>query len=165
MKFSRLILQSLVLSIVLLGFPALLAFGADPATGPVIVNPAEIKWQDAPPSLPKGAKIAVLHGDPGKSGPYVMRLKMPAGYKIPPHWHTQDENLTVLTGTFNLGYGDQPTAAAAHALKAGGFHYLPGKSHHYAFTKVPAVVQVHGEGPFDINYVKPEDEPGKGAGK
>ena len=62
----------------------------------VSINPKEMKWTDAPPDLPKGAKIAVLHGDPFKTGPFVMRLKAPSGYKIPLHWHAQDENLTVM---------------------------------------------------------------------
>src|SRR6185437_16643754 len=66
------------------------------------VSPKDIKWGDAPPSLPKGAKIAVLRGDPGQSGPFVIRIEVPAGYKVPPHWHSQDEALTVISGTFYL---------------------------------------------------------------
>jgi len=134
------------------------AQAADEAT---MTNPGAIKWSDAPPNLPKGAKIAVLHGDPGKAGPYVMRLKAPAGYKIAPHWHSQTENLTVLSGALYLGMGEKADPAAAHALKAGAFHYLPGKTPHFAFTKVPTVVQVHGEGPFDLTYVNAADNPEK----
>ena len=130
-----------------------------------LVNSAEIKWSDAPPTLPKGAKIAVLQGDPGKSGPFVVRLMVPGNYKIAPHWHSQAESLTVISGLVFLGGGDTPDRGKAHALRTGGFHYLPAKAHHYAFTKMPTVIQIHGEGPFDIMYVNPADDPQKAAKK
>lgn len=129
----------------------------------VMVNPDGIKWGPSPPFLPKGAKFAVLYGDPSKAGPFCIRLMTPAGYKIPPHWHSQAEALTVISGTFHLGMGDKIDAGAAHALKAGGFHYLPPKEHHFAFSKSAAVVQVNGEGPFDITYINPADDPQKSA--
>lgn len=135
------------------------ALGADEAT---MTNASEIKWGPAPPGLPKGAQIAVLHGDPGQAGPFVMRLKTPANYRIPPHTHTQIENLTVISGTLYLGMSDKEDKAGAHALKAGAYHYLPGKTAHYAFTKSPTIVQVHGDGPFDINYLNAADDPSKG---
>ena len=134
-------------------------------TDQVLVNPGEIKWMDAPPVLPKGAKIGVLYGDPFKSGPFVIRLMAPAGYKLPPHWHSQTENLTIVSGTLFLGSGDKMDPSHAHALKTGGYHYLPAKAHHYAFTKVATVVQIHGEGPFDITYVNEKDDPQKTAAK
>lgn len=124
-----------------------------------MANPSDLKWVDAPPGLPKGAKLAVLYGDPGKDGPYVIRLKAPGGYKVPPHWHTQTENLTVISGTLYLGSGDTMDMGAAHALKTGGFHNLPGGMHHYAFTKTATVVQIHGTGPLDVKYVNPKDDP------
>src|SRR5438105_14946655 len=65
-----------------------------------------LQWGDAPPVLPKGAKLAVLQGDPTKPGPYVMRLSMPANYKIAPHSHTQTENVTIMSGTVLVGMGD-----------------------------------------------------------
>jgi quercetin dioxygenase-like cupin family protein len=135
------------------------ALAADEAT---MTNPNDIKWGDAPPNLPKGGKLAVLHGDPSKPGPFVIRLKAPAGYKIPPHTHSQTENLTVVSGTLYLGMSEKADPKSEHALKAGAFHYLPGKTAHYAFTKAPTVVQVHGEGPFDITYLNPADDPSKG---
>jgi hypothetical protein len=135
------------------------AQAADMAGDAAMVNPGAVKWQDAPPSLPKGAQIAVLHGDPGKAGPYTMRLRIPAGYKIAPHTHTQSENLTVISGALYLGMGEKMDHGHAKALSAGGFHFLPGKTPHYAFTKAPTVVQVHGEGPFDIVYLNPADNP------
>ena len=133
------------------------------ASDTVVINPGSIKWGDAPPSLPKGAKLAVLYGDPSKAGPFCIRLMAPAGYKIPPHWHSQAEALTVISGTFYFGMGDKMDAAAAHLLKTGGFHYLSAKEHHFAFSKASSVVQVNGEGPFDITYINPADDPQKTA--
>jgi len=127
----------------------------------VFVNAAEIKWGDAPPTLPKGAQLAVLNGDPSKKAPFTVRIKMPSGYKIPPHWHTQDEQLTILSGTFLLHMGDTMDAAP-HELTAGGYHFLPGKAHHAAETKGETILQLHGSGPFDIHYLNPADDPSKG---
>ncbi len=142
------------------------AFAASPANSmddQVFANKANIKWGGAPPTLPKGAKLAVLYGDPGKPGPFTMRLLTPANYRIAPHWHTQTENLTIISGTLYLGTGDKLVAKNARALKAGGYHYLPAKMHHYAFSKVPTVIQISGDGPFDINYLDPKDNPAPAA--
>jgi hypothetical protein len=128
----------------------------------VMINASEVKWGDAPPDLPKGAQLGVLMGDPGKPAPFAVRIKMPAGYKIPPHWHTQDENLTVLSGTFVLHMGDTMDAPA-HEMTAGAYHFLPGKMHHAAETKGEVVLQLHGTGPFDIHYLNPADAPKTGA--
>ena len=129
------------------------------APASIYMNPADIKWGDAPPNLPKGAKITVLSGDPGKAGIWTGRLKMPAGYKIAPHYHSTDEDLTIISGTFHLAEGDKLDTAHAHAIKAGGFHHLPAKAHHYAYTKEPTVVQITAMGPFDIVYLDPKDDP------
>ena len=140
------------------------AFAADAAKKPeaTSINPAEIKWGEAPPDIPKGAEMAVLHGDPSKKAPFTARLKMPAGFKIPPHWHTRDEQLTIIAGTFVLHMGDTMDAPAT-ALTAGGFHFLPAKSHHAAETKTETIVQIDGMGPFDIHYLNPADNPNKTA--
>ena len=130
----------------------------------MMMNTGDLKWGDAPPVLPKGAKVAVLNGDPFKPGQYTLRLMLPANAKIAPHWHSKDENLTVISGTLYLGMGDK-MGADAHALKSGGYHYLPAKTHHYAMAKAATVVQVSGEGPFDITYVNPADDPSKMAQK
>jgi hypothetical protein len=131
------------------------------AAEPVFMNRSEVKWVDGPPSLPKGAKIAVLFGDPGKPGPFTMRAQMPANYKIAPHFHSQAEQLTVLSGALFLGMADKMDTAHAHALNVGGYHYLPAKAHHYAYTKKATVIQITGEGPFDIQYLNPADDPEK----
>ncbi|HVO89208.1 MAG TPA: cupin domain-containing protein [Casimicrobiaceae bacterium] len=135
------------------------ALAADDHDKQVFINPSELKWVNAPPTLPKGAKIAVVYGDPGKAGPFVLRLMAPAGYKVGPHWHSQTENLTVLSGTLYLGEGDKADRQKAQPLKTGGFHYLPARQHHYAYTRTPSIIQIHGEGPFDINYVNATDDP------
>jgi quercetin dioxygenase-like cupin family protein len=126
-------------------------------------NPGDMKWGPAPPDLPKGAEVAVLHGDPSKKGTYAIRIKMPDGYTIPPHWHSRDEQLTVVSGTLVLHLGDTMDAPA-HALEPGGFHFLPAKAHHAAEAKGETVVQVNGPGPFDIHYLNPADNPRKTAG-
>ena len=123
----------------------------------VFLTAADLKWGPAPPDIPKGAQVAVLMGDPTKAGPYVIRLKAPDGYKIPPHYHTQDESLTVIGGTLNLMMGDHMTNQ--HALDVGAFHFLPGKMHHGAETKGETIVQIQGTGPFDIHYLNPADNP------
>ena len=125
----------------------------------LFINSKDIKWGAVPPSLPKGAKIAVLQGDPGKSGPFVIRLMVPPGYKIPPHSHSQDESLTVIEGTLYFGPGDKIDTSKAQTVTAGGFHFLSGKDHHYLVAKSQAVVQVSGNGPFDITYIDSDDDP------
>ena len=84
------------------------------------VQPNALKWGPAPPSLPPGAQVAVLDGDPGKDGPYVLRAKLPSGYKVPPHTHPTDENVTVISGTFHIAMGDKFDATKGDAVKAGG---------------------------------------------
>jgi hypothetical protein len=144
---------------------AVLASPPSVAAEAMTVDANQVKWGDAPPSMPKGAKIAVIMGDPSKAGPFVLRFRAPANYRIPAHWHSQPENLTVLSGAFHLGMGDKFDAKKVHVLKPGSFHYLPGKTNHYAFTKTPTVLQLHGEGPFDLNYVNPDDNPEKKTAK
>jgi hypothetical protein len=164
MKTSRPAI-ALVLLAAVAAVPALVADAkkSDSATAePTSMNAGDLKWGDAPPDLPKGAQLAVLHGDPAKSAPYTLRLKVPAGYKIPPHWHTKDEQLTILSGTFVLHMGDTMEAPATN-LSAGGFHFLPGKMHHAAEAKADTVVQIDGVGPFDIHYLNPADNPNKHA--
>jgi hypothetical protein len=122
------------------------------------LNAQDLKWADAPPDLPKGAQLAVLHGDPFKPGPYAMRLKAPDGYKIPPHWHTRDEELTIISGTLALHMGDS-MKTEPHVLDVAGYHFLPGKMHHGAEMRGETIVQIQGIGPFDIHYLNAADNP------
>jgi len=125
--------------------------------GPVQAN--EIKWGPAPPVLPAGAKAAVLAGDPASSGFIAIRLKMPAGYKIPAHWHPTDEHITVISGTFAIGMGDVIDEKQSKTLKPGGYAVAQANMHHFAWTKTGAVVEVNMVGPFKITYVNPADDP------
>lgn len=126
----------------------------------VYQSPNDLKWGPAPPVVPKGAEAVVLDGDPFKEGGvYTLRLKMPDGYKIAPHWHPTDENVTVLSGTLGAGMGDKMETAGGQLIKAGGFVRMPKTVHHYAWTKGPTTIQVHGDAPFAFNYVNPADDP------
>jgi len=125
----------------------------------VVLNPADLKWGDAPPGLPPGAKLAVLAGDPNKKGLFTVRLQTPAGYKVPPHTHPTAEHITVISGTFNIGTGDKFDEAAGKELGAGGYLVMPAGMKHYAWTPAEAIIQVHGMGPFVIKYVNPADDP------
>ena len=131
----------------------------------VMSTPTELKWGEAPPSLPKGAKLVVLSGDPGKAGPFAVRLRIPAGYRIAPHWHPTDEHVTVVSGTFSMAMGEKFDAKALKTLPTGGYAMMPAEARHYAMTRGGATVQVHGTGPFVLNYVNPADDPSKAAAK
>src|SRR5687768_13970802 len=85
---------------------------------------ADIKWVDGPASLPKGAKVALLEGNPTQEGPFTMRLQLPDGFKIPPHWHPAIEHVTVISGTFNLGMGEKCDTSGGRALPAGSFAFM-----------------------------------------
>lgn len=121
--------------------------------------PAEIKWKDGPASLPRGAKIAVLEGDPTKEGMFVMRVRVPDGFHIPAHTHPKPERVTVLQGTFKLAMGDNPKLADARSLPAGTYGVWPPGMVHAVWIEGETIVQFHGMGPWIINYVNPDDDP------
>ena len=144
--------------LVVCGSVTVVAQGAqvDMATGP-----SGLKWGPAPPALPTGAQFAVLSGDPSKSAPYVIRLKLPAGYQIPAHHHPTTENVTVLSGSFHAGMGDELDQKNAATFEPGGFAAMPANMNHYAWATSETIVQVHGQGPFEVVYVNPADDPSK----
>lgn len=125
------------------------------------VLPDAVKWGPGPAAYPPGAQIAVLSGDPTKEGFYVVRLKVPAGYKIAPHTHPNDENVTVLSGTFNIGTGDKADPKKGTMLKASGYSRVAKAMSHYAWFTEDTVIQLHGQGPQGITYVNPADDPRK----
>jgi quercetin dioxygenase-like cupin family protein len=133
--------------------------GLDLPMKPTLYPPTGIKWTDGPPSLPKGAKIAVLEGDPGKEGPFVFRVKVPDGYRIPPHTHPKFERITVIEGTFHIGMGETFDASATTAMPRGTYGFWPAGMTHFVFAKGETVLQFHGEGPWSITYVNPADDP------
>ena len=122
-----------------------------------ILTPDKVSY--APIEIPgfaSGVKLAAIHGDPNaESGTYVIRLQFPAGYRFPAHWHPNAENLTVLSGEFLLGMGEQEDAAKIVSYKPGTFMYIPGKMPHFGGVKAATVVQLHGQAPFKIELVKP----------
>jgi ketosteroid isomerase-like protein/quercetin dioxygenase-like cupin family protein len=128
-------------------------------TAHAMVAPGAITWVDPPPSLPPGAKMAVLAGDPTKPGPFVIRAQVPAGYKVAPHWHPTDENLTVLSGTIALGMGDGWDTAKMESVATGGLAVLPANMRHSFLARTAATFQIHGMGPFAVNYVNAADDP------
>jgi quercetin dioxygenase-like cupin family protein len=126
-----------------------------------IVLPSALTWADVP-SLPPGAKIAIVAGDPGNEGLYVARFKFPAGYEIPAHTHPNDENVTVISGTFHIGMGDKLDETKGRAIKAGGFFHMPRGMRHYAWASEETIVQANSIGPAGIAYVNPADDPRPG---
>lgn len=134
---------------------------ADEKVEAIFHSPSTLKWADGPPALPPGAKVAVLEGDPTKPGPFVMRATLPDGYKIPPHTHAKAERVTVLSGNLHLGMGDKFDAKHATGLTAGGYAALPPNMKHFAWAEGETVIQIHGDGPWDIEYLNPADDPRK----
>jgi anti-sigma factor ChrR (cupin superfamily) len=126
---------------------------------PTIRTPDGLQWEDGPKSLPPGAKVAVLEGDPTTAGPFVMRVKVPDGYKIPPHVHPKAERVTVISGSFHLGMGDKFDAKHATAMPAGSYGTWPAGMRHFVWVEGETVIQLHGEGPWQIEYVNPLDDP------
>lgn len=124
-----------------------------------IATPDEIAWSAAPPSLPPGAQGALLYGDPAKEGLFLLRLKMPAGYKIAPHSHPRPEIVTVISGAFHVGMGETADAAKAKRLPAGSYFAFDPGMNHYAHVEEETVVQLSSTGPWAITYVNKADDP------
>jgi quercetin dioxygenase-like cupin family protein len=122
------------------------------------VQPNELKWS-APAAYAPGAQLAVVKGDPTKEGLYIVRLKVPAGYKIEAHTHPNDENVTVLSGSFNIGTGDKLDQTKGTLIKDGGYSYVAKGMTHYAWFTEDTVLQLHGMGPQGITYVDPTKDP------
>ena len=129
---------------------------------PNAFTPDAIPWGPPPPFVAPGAQLAVIEGNPAaNSGDFTIRLKMPDGYRIAPHWHPKRENVTVLSGTFKVGMGDVFDTGKMGAFPAGSFAYLDPEMHHYAMASGEVVVQVHGQAPLQFNYVNQQDDPSK----
>jgi quercetin dioxygenase-like cupin family protein len=149
---------------------AALAFGAVAAVAAIgqthelhhtIIEADQVQWGPAPPSLPPGAQAAALLGGPAKEGPFVIRLKFPAGFVVPPHRHSKDELVTVISGRFLVSSGETMDRTKMKALPPGSFVHLPAGMPHYAAAEGETVVQINGVGPFDVVYVNAADDPRK----
>ena len=125
----------------------------------VILTAADVKWGEAPPILPPGAKASLLDGDPKKEGVFILRLQLPSGWTLPPHFHPVDERVTVISGTFQLGLGDTFDETKMRDLPAGSFFSLPPKTHHFAKTRGETVIQINTVGPWALTYLNQDDDP------
>jgi hypothetical protein len=130
------------------------------SAGHTIVKADELTWVNVS-ALPPGARGAILEGPLDQPGPFTLRVTLPANYEIPPHWHPAIEHVTVLSGTFNLGFGDALDRSTTTALPVGAVAILQPKTHHFAWTAEETLLQIHGMGPWDITYVDPADDPRK----
>jgi hypothetical protein len=126
-----------------------------------IVTPEDLKWQDAA-SLPPGAKVAMIDGRINEEGPIIFRVKLPANYRIPPHFHGTHERVTMISGTLNIGMGDKFDQHKTTAMKPGTVNLMPPKMHHFAWTgPEEAVFQLNVVGPWTVTYLNPADDPRK----
>lgn len=147
---------STMLIIACLGAPAAWAQSA----AHIMITPDELKWADVP-SLPAGAKFAVIEGPLNEAVAFTFRLKLPANYQVPAHWHPAIEHVTVISGTFNMGTGDKLDRFGTKALTVGSVAIMQPKTNHFAWTSEETIIQIHGMGPWGINYVNPADDPRK----
>ncbi len=132
---------------------ALLALAAAPPPDTIQVSAAAIVWKDAPPTMPKGTKIAVLEGDPKAPGMFTIRLRVPAGSKVMPHWHPRPERVTILSGKVAVGFGDKWDDMEMRGFNAGDFYVNPAESHHFVGFPETSVIQITGEGPWELNLL------------
>jgi quercetin dioxygenase-like cupin family protein len=153
---TKLVASLVVLAVACLGVSTSWAQGGSH----IMVTPADLKWQDVP-SLPPGAKMAVIEGPPNEAVPFTFRLKFPADYKIPAHSHPAIEHVTVISGSFHMGTGDKLDPAKTKALPPGSVAIMQAKTNHFGWTKDETIVQVHGIGPWGLTYVNPADDPRK----
>lgn len=161
-----------ILFALLLTLPIILGFAQENAAKPkeassgaaraTIAAAAEMQWAQGPPSLPAGAQMVVLDGDPRQKGSFTLRLKMPAGYKIPPHTHPTAERVTVISGAVRLGVGEKLDESVGHQMKAGDFAVVPPGVPHFAISLSEAVLQIHSEGPFERKFVDPAEDAAAG---
>jgi quercetin dioxygenase-like cupin family protein len=126
------------------------------AVSPDMPSQQTIQWGPAPAVFPPGAEFAVLEGDPTKAEPFTVRLRLPDGYKIPPHTHPTAENVTVLSGTFLAGMGARFVDSDLHPYGRNDFASIPAGHAHFAMARGVTIVQVHAIGPFALTYVNPD---------
>jgi quercetin dioxygenase-like cupin family protein len=118
-----------------------------------------LDWGPGPPSLPKGAKLAVISGNPNQPGPFVIQLRFPPGYVVPPHSHPTDEYVTVVDGVVSLGMGSVARGGGLKVLGKGKSIVAPANMAHYASTTQGATLLIRANGPFQVTYVDPRHDP------
>ena len=159
MQMKQIFACAAIVALVSGGIVAVGSQSASKAHGMIV--PSEVTWAAAPPSLPSGAQGALLEGDPVKDGPFTLRLRLPDGYRIPPHYHPAVEHITVLQGTFVLGMGEKVDVANEKSLGVGSFAFMEAGMRHFVRAQGETIVQLHGTGPWGITYVNPSDDPRK----
>src|SRR5262245_40611445 len=160
-RWSR---RAMLGGIILLGLVGTTAVGAQ-QPGParneidadkvIRLTPDELAWTAGPPMLPPGARMAVIEGSFSRPGPFTVRLKFPANYRIPPHWHPVKVTVTVISGSFNMGFGDELDTGKGKRLPAGSIFEMPATIHHFGWTTEETIIQEHGVGPLSVNYLTP----------
>jgi quercetin dioxygenase-like cupin family protein len=123
------------------------------AESPAITQPDAFTWAPAA-GLPPGAKVAVLYGDPSKSGPFAVRFEFPSGYEVPIHSHPTDEFITVISGKMRMAFGEKADVAAAQPLVPGSFMSLPAGAWHHLWVDADSVIELHSTGPFGVELAK-----------
>ena len=124
--------------------------------GLTALTPTEMTWTQGNLALP-GMEQTNLVGDPTKPGPYTLRLKFPAGYKLAAHTHPDSREVTILSGTWYMGYGEKADQAKLKAMTAGSFFTEPANVAHFIEIREPTMVQVSGNGPSGRSFVTPAD--------
>jgi hypothetical protein len=153
--------------LICLAFPAIILAqhaempGTSGTDGHKMLNENNLTWKAGPASLPPGAQMAMLEGDPAKAGPFTMRLILPSNYRVGPHFHPAVEHVSVIKGNFYMGTGKEFKEDAATRIKANGFAVMPVGYAHYAFTRGKTIIQLHGVGPWGITYINDADDPRK----
>jgi len=155
-QFSRNFLLLSMLTTCLVSAPISHASPEAVKKGVIYITESDLKWKPLP-GMPEGAQIALITGDLSKPERYIFRLKLPDGYVIPSHWHTNDEETTVISGTFNMGIGDNINKSEAKVLNAGDFALVSGRVHHYVWSTGETIIQDEGMGPRDTIFVNPEE--------
>lgn len=162
MTTTQKVVSSSLIAAVLAGLTALVTtrISADEPGGAHLVLPAdEVEWREGPPSLPPGAQMAIVEGDPTKAGLSLWRLRLPAGYRVAPHTHPVAERVTVLSGALRVGAGERFDPARTTLLTPGGHFRMPPRHAHYVVADEETVLQLTTEGPWGIIYVNPDDDP------
>lgn len=126
---------------------------------PIFIEPDQLNWGEIP-AFP-GALCAILTGNPSKEGFYLLRLKLPANYKVAPNWQTKTIFVTVISGSYHIGVGDKFDLQQGKTLGTLSSVVIPSKSHLYFWTTQEAVLQIHGLGPWDIHFIDPAQDPRK----
>jgi quercetin dioxygenase-like cupin family protein len=122
------------------------------------VNVEDIKWR--PSTLYPGVQVGDLEGG-AEAGPYTLRGRFPAGAIERPHWHPTIGHVTVLAGVVHFGLGNHFDSAATKAYRAGAFFIVPANVPHYLWMEGETTIQNHGQGPYEVVFVDPQDDPRK----